>query len=155
MKSKICKKCKHRRLINCFIKGNGKNGLRARCNKCRNTYRKEWYRKNRAIFPEGRVRQSKEERNKKSREYIRKTRLEVLAHYSKGKMCCDCCLEKNVEFLSINHINGGGTKHREKIGRGRSVCGWLRANNYPIGYNVLCHNCNMSLGFYGYCPHKN
>jgi hypothetical protein len=20
-------------------------------------------------------------------------------------------------------------------------------------YRVLCHNCNMALGFYGYCPH--
>ena len=21
-------------------------------------------------------------------------------------------------------------------------------------FQVLCHNCNMSKGFYGYCPHE-
>jgi hypothetical protein len=22
------------------------------------------------------------------------------------------------------------------------------------GYRVLCHNCNLARGFYGYCPHE-
>jgi hypothetical protein len=31
----------------------------------------------------------------------------------------------------------------------------LARNGFPDGYRVLCHNCNMALGQYGYCPHGN
>jgi hypothetical protein len=30
---------------------------------------------------------------------------------------------------------------------------YLIRNNFPEGYRVLCHNCNQSLGYFGYCPH--
>jgi hypothetical protein len=30
---------------------------------------------------------------------------------------------------------------------------YLRANHYPLGYRVLCMNCNFAIGHYGYCPH--
>ena len=36
----------------------------------------------------------------------------VIDHYSNGKNCCACCNEKIYEFLTIDHLNGGGTKHR-------------------------------------------
>ena len=26
--------------------------------------------------------------------------------------------------------------------------------NFPPGLRVLCYNCNLSLGFFGYCPHQ-
>lgn len=35
-----------------------------------------------------------------------------------------------------------------------SIYRWLRINKYPKGFRTLCHNCNMSYGFYGYCPHQ-
>lgn len=66
---------------------------------------------------------------------------------------CACCMESHIEFLGIDHTNGGGTKHRKAI-KGAPIYRWLRQNKYPKGFRVLCHNCNMSLGFYGYCPHK-
>ena len=87
------------------------------------------------------------------RELYHKLRKTVLMHYGGNPPICSCCRESRIEFLAINHINGGGTAHRGKIGKG-SLYPWLRKNNYPSGYNVLCHNCNMSIGFYGYCPHK-
>jgi len=60
-----------------------------------------------------------------------------------------------MEFLAIDHINGGGEKERRKLRRGGvNFCIWLRSHDFPKGYRVLCHNCNMSLGIYGYCPHK-
>ena len=82
-------------------------------------------------------------------------RLGVLQHYSGGTPHCACCGEKHMEFLCIDHIDGGGGKHRKEL-RGGSVLfyEWLRKQGYPSGYRVLCHNCNMSLGFYGYCPHQ-
>jgi hypothetical protein len=59
-----------------------------------------------------------------------------------------------MEFLAIDHIGGGGTKHRKSFGRGSSLYRWLEKSGLPGGFRVLCHNCNMAIGFYGYCPHK-
>ena len=88
--------------------------------------------------------------NKRSRN---KTRLEVLSHYSGGTMKCACCGESHVEFLGIDHINNDGGKFR-KENPGTSIYFRLKREKYPDGYRVLCHNCNMSIGFYGYCPHN-
>lgn len=83
----------------------------------------------------------------------RKLRAMVITHY--GGMC-ECCGEQRHEFLAIDHISGGGNQHRKEIGNkgGHSFYRHLKKNNFPEGYRVLCHNCNHSLGSYGYCPHK-
>lgn len=92
---------------------------------------------------------NKDKLNRYSKEWSRKNREDVLFHYG-GK--CECCGENKKEFLSIDHINGGGNKHRKDIGH-LSICKWLKKNNYPKGFRILCHNCNMAKAFYGYCPH--
>lgn len=98
-----------------------------------------------------------EETNRISRDGQRRARIEALTHYSGGTPKCACCGETHIEFLAIDHIAGGGNRHRESIGmgkgRGGSLAFWLRKNGYPEGYRVLCHNCNMAIGHYGYCPH--
>jgi len=72
-------------------------------------------------------------------------------HYG-GK--CVCCGEDNYKFLVIDHINGGGRKHRKQIGSGGyALIHWLDKNNYPEGFQVLCHNCNAAKAHYGSCPH--
>ncbi|KKL79192.1 hypothetical protein LCGC14_2017220, partial [marine sediment metagenome] len=86
------------------------------------------------------------------REYRRGVRLEVLTHYSKGEPQCVCCGEKILEFLCMDHINGGGSRQSKKTGV--NIYAWLRKNEFPLGFRVLCHNCNSALGFYGYCPHS-
>jgi len=87
--------------------------------------------------------------------WSQRVRLEVLTHYSGGTPQCACCEESRLEFLCIDHIDGGGAKHRKAIKTvGVGFYYWLRRNNYPSGYRVLCHNCNMSRGIYGYCPHE-
>lgn len=78
-------------------------------------------------------------------------RLMCIEHYG-GR--CACCGEVHIEFLCIDHINGGGTKHREKIGKGDMIYRWLIKNQFPEGFRVLCSNCNQSYGHYGYCPHR-
>ena len=91
------------------------------------------------------------------KEKHQKERLQCLTHYSEGTPKCAClnCNEDRIEFLSIDHINGGGHQHREKIKRrGIGFFKWLIDNNFPEGYRVLCHNCNQSRGYYGYCPHE-
>jgi hypothetical protein len=99
---------------------------KSRCNECMRKYHKEGY---------------------------KKRKLMVIRHYG-GK--CACCGETNIEFLSIDHINGNGNKHRnEVIGKRRAeFYPWLIKNNYPEGFRVLCMNCNTSIGWYGYCPHE-
>lgn len=69
-----------------------------------------------------------------------------------GGPICSCCGEKEFFFLSMDHIEGGGNKHRKSIGRAR-IYRWLKAQNYPSGFQVLCFNCNLAKGFYGHCPH--
>jgi hypothetical protein len=43
--------------------------------------------------------------------------------------------------LEIDHAEGGGNQHRRKIGWSR-LYHWLKRNNYPEGFRVLCPTCN-------------
>lgn len=89
----------------------------------------------------------------KCREYRQRRRLRVLSHYGNGKIECSCCLEKTLEFLSVDHIDGGGTKQKKML-KTRDMYALLIRLNFPLGYRILCHNCNQAIGFYGKCPHK-
>lgn len=64
---------------------------------------------------------------------------------------CNCCNEDTFEFLTIDHINGGGHQHRKEV---KNIYSWLIKNNFPSGFRTLCMNCNFALGRYGYCPHQ-
>ena len=88
-----------------------------------------------------------------SKKYRVKCKFVVIEHYSNGTMCCACCGEKHYEFLGVDHVNGGGARMRRELGHG-NISAWLKSRGFPEGYRILCHNCNMSLGFYGYCPHQ-
>lgn len=94
-----------------------------------------------------------EKRNAISRKWMLNCKHKVFAHY--GEICA-CCKESQFEFLSIDHIDGGGCQHRKDLGnagRGTQFYRWLIRNNYPEGYRTLCYNCNCAYGFFGYCPH--
>ena len=85
--------------------------------------------------------------------YREKARLDCLTHYSGGEPKCACCDERGILFLAIDHLNGGGGRER-KENKTRNQYVRLRQKGYPPGLQVLCHNCNCSLGKYGYCPHR-
>ena len=93
-----------------------------------------------------------------SRAWARKQRLIVLRHYSQSDVpFCSCCKDEHLEFLAMDHINGGGLKHRRELNNGGDGSGlyrWLIRNKFPAGFRVLCHNCNLARGFYGVCPHE-
>jgi len=55
---------------------------------------------------------------------------------------CACCGFDQPNALVIDHINGGGNKHRKEIGP--LLYRWLKEQGYPSGFQVLCANCNMS-----------
>lgn len=82
-----------------------------------------------------------------------KLRTDVLNAYGNK---CQCCGESHREFLAIDHMNNDGTEHKKSLSlkSAQAFYTWLRKNNYPQGFQVLCHNCNMAKGFYGRCPHN-
>ena len=118
--------------------------------KVRKSQRKYWAaNKEKLIAKRARFRTQHPDYDKK---YTRRIREEALHAYGDT---CFCCGEWHYEFLAIDHIEGGGTKHRRELNiSGQKFYFWLRRNNYPKGYRVACHCCNMSLGLYGYCPHS-
>ncbi len=90
--------------------------------------------------------------NQKHKERYQQKRNVVLNHYSNGSVTCNCCGESQIEFLSIDHINNDGSAHRKEIGS--NLYNWLINNDFPVGFQVLCFNCNFAKGIYGFCPHK-
>jgi hypothetical protein len=79
----------------------------------------------------------------------------VLEHYGVKCNCPGGCDVTEPKFLTIDHIHGGGVKHRKSIGRqGGDFYAWLVKNKYPDGFQVLCFNCNCAKGFFGKCPHE-
>jgi hypothetical protein len=64
---------------------------------------------------------------------------------------CACCGESEPAFLTLDHIDGGGTQHRKSI-HGK-VYDQLRRQGFPSGYRVLCWNCNWAYRL-GDCPHR-
>jgi hypothetical protein len=74
----------------------------------------------------------------------------VLNAYSNGSPSCRCCGESRVYFLSVDHINGDGAKHRKSIGT--NLYRWLINNKFPVGFQVLCHNCNIAKRTQSFCP---
>jgi len=113
------------------------------------------------------VAQAKERAAQRKEQYGRvKTeadRIEGKAHYVKlrseaiglygGK--CECCGETEYDMLTFDHISSND--HKSKFRGVRLVYEVIRTHEekgYPNGlYRVLCWNCNVSRGFYKYCPH--
>jgi hypothetical protein len=107
----------------------------------------------------------------RERELDRALRNLVLRTYSKRLShseipCCNCCrLNSHIEFLSVDHIAGKKQMDSEpdlvKIGyssdfQTSSLLRWLKRNDFPKGFQILCHNCNFAKGHSkdNKCPHE-
>ena len=84
-----------------------------------------------------------------SREHDDRLRAQILSAYG-GK--CACCGEAEPDFLTLDHINGGGTEHRRQTNG--KVYAQLRRQGFPAGYRILCWNCNWAFAKNGSCPHQ-
>lgn len=138
----VCIKCKQESPQSNFYKDkNRPNGRYPECKPCVIAYRKLIYKRDWDRIKEG------------QRRYNRKNRKLVLDHYGHK---CACCGETRYEFLAVDHINGGGLKHRKEVlgGATKGMSLWLIKNNFPPEFRLLCHNCNNARGWYGYCPHE-
>ncbi len=116
-------------------------------------YDAAWYQENRAK-KDGQTKRFNARNPERRREYVRsykdRCKRACFDHYG---WACTCCGLAILEFLSIDHIGGGGTQHRKAL-KGRSIFAWLVKHGLPEGFRVLCFNCNLARGFYGYCPHE-
>ena len=87
--------------------------------------------------------------NKKVRDKYRRL---ILDYYGNQ---CECCQETIEEFLELDHVNGGGNKHREEVGGSTQMLyKWVIDNNYPYDFRLLCSNCNKARYNYDICPHE-
>jgi len=94
------------------------------------------------------------------REYVlerqnrKRRKLEVFSHYSGGKPRCTCCGFTNIDGLAIDHMDGRRSSGHSQDFTSFRFYGWLIKRGYPKNYQVLCHNCNSTKGFFGICPHQ-
>ena len=154
--TKVCKVCGKRLAIERFDTNHGKV-----CRSCRSEIDARRYKENRSSFQE-RSKRWREENAKPGSEYrIRQEqnrqklyaerRNAVFAAY--GGPVCACCGETENKFLTIDHVNGGGNKHRDEIRT--NIIDWLYRNGFPPGFQILCYNCNIGRERNGgICPHK-
>lgn len=88
----------------------------------------------------------------RGRLYQRGLRDDAIKAY--GGYKCVCCGENGKMFLCIDHINNDGNVHRKELGK-TNIYAWLRDNEYPNGFQVLCYNCNYGKHLNGgACPHN-
>jgi hypothetical protein len=79
-------------------------------------------------------------------------RSKILAGYG-GR--CTCCGETEEQFLTIEHINGGGRKHRKRVGSTEAVSREIIRAGFPNHFTILCMNCNWARRRGTACPHEN
>jgi hypothetical protein len=113
---------------------------------------------------------SSNQKNNRHKPESKENRLKVLQYYSKhlsksNTPCCNCCgLNSHIEFLTVDHIAGRQEmdsepelkklKYMSKLS-GTALVIWIIKNNFPKGFQILCHNCNQTKGYYGKCPLEN
>lgn len=81
----------------------------------------------------------------------RKLRRDVFGIYDNK---CRCCGEKREEFLTIDHVNGGGGQERKSGFNIYLLRKRLLKSGVDPSYQILCMNCNFAKGIHGYCPHE-
>jgi hypothetical protein len=132
---------------------------KTRCEQCSATAKRRWKLKAAVLtfVQSNRAKAAKwqaanpEKRRGHRRKYRESIRDAVFDHYGRT---CACCGEDEIRFLTIDHKNGGGRKHRAEVGRGADFHRWLRDNGFPPEFQTLCYNCNCAKGFFGKCPHE-
>lgn len=126
------------------------------CKDCTATSARNWYHANkeRSIARNLEWRESNWDKVlEANRRYATKKRQEVVALLGSK---CRCCDERRFSFMSIDHINGGGNKHRKRVPSPATfyneVMQAIRAGSKE--YQLLCMNCNHSKRRLGVCEHE-
>src|ERR1700690_82087 len=123
---KVCSKCSQNKEDSEFYFQKKRGYLNAECKSCTKKNTKAYYRKNRES-----IRPTENALNRARRKDLRET---VLAAY--GGLVCACCGEREIKFLTLDHIENNGAAERLKIAGRRNAAGthtyaWLVKNDYP------------------------
>ena len=143
--TRVCPRCRQEKPLSEFHKlksskdGHGRLCKLCHCQSSRDwlmhhpNQQKEWYRSHR------------EQDSQRGKEWKLRLKVEVLTVYGNGKCACVQCGFSDLRALSIDHINGKGRQHAESIRRSgtSTLYFWLKKNNYPLGYQTLCMNCQF------------
>lgn len=86
----------------------------------------------------------------KARAWRRFRKKSILDYYGGT---CRCCGEHRLDFLSLDHVNDDGARHRRDIG-GSHLYQWVINKGFPPGLQTMCFNCNHGRFINkGPCPH--
>lgn len=173
-----CRRCGITKTVDDFPK----KAVDYACNDCRKKYAIELYHKQRSKLSEKELASLKDKINERQNKRRAKTiekmsakerdafyeklnrgnterryavRHEVYMAY--GGYICACCGETEKSFLSIDHIYNDGAKHKREnnLKTGEQMYRWLKRNNFPDGFQILCMNCQWGKrNNNGICPHK-
>lgn len=162
---KKCYQCQRDFSLENFCKNKSKpDGLADNCKQCKSAADREYQAKSKDKIKIRRHQyylKNKDEITEKVNLYIKNNRVkhnawgtkaknklknEVLSHYCDDGAVCKMCGEDELGVLSIDHIDGNGAEHRRQIFGNNRTCGynfyrWLKRNNYPDGFQVLCFSC--------------
>jgi hypothetical protein len=131
-------------LINYLIRENFPKGYQVLCGNC--NWLKHFELKGKKL--------STKKENVQKRIVLNNVKKEVMTHYSKGKIQCACCGFGNLLALTMDHIKGRkDVKHRVDY-QGKLLYYWLRRNDYPKDFQVLCIMCNLAKHDNDKCPHQ-
>lgn len=76
----------------------------------------------------------------RNRSKHRRQKQMIIQHYGG---VCQSCGESHLAFLTIDHLEGGGTQHQRSLrAGGLTFYRWLRTHDFPAGFQCLCWNCN-------------
>ncbi len=152
--------CGQLKSLDCFRYIPSKKSIYYICNECVTLKHKEYYLKNRDKL----IAANKTQRLKDPAKAKLDMSLSAKRRYQRMKEIvfdrlgreCECCKESNVAFLCVDHVNNNGSTHRKEIRNiSFGIYNWLIKNDFPPGFQVLCHNCNFSKGVNnGTCAHK-
>lgn len=161
---KKCYKCQQSLSFERFSKNKSKpDGLATECKDCKKTQDKlyseknveklklnkqKYYLNNRDVIIEKSCKYAKDNpirHNEKGKIAKEKNKFKVFSHYCQGDIKCQYCNQNDIDVLSIDHVNGDGAEHRKKINSkgGNNFHRWLKKNNFPDGFQILCFNCNF------------
>ena len=85
---------------------------------------------------------------------------EVFSYYSlklsdSKTPCCNCCGESfSINFLALDHIDGRKSMGHKPSHTGIKIYREILKNDFPDGFQILCHNCNTAKFQLGTCPHE-
>lgn len=151
---RVCGHCKEEKPINQFPGRGAKK--HAWCKLCMNEDNRKRYHANPEYHKE-RHKTYYWKNYEASRKYQtdRSSSLRHEAIMAYGGYVCTCCGETESLFLTIDHINNDGHEHRKLTGGSAGLSLWLKKNDYPAGFQILCMNCNWGkMRNKGICPHK-